>query len=371
MFLPFFKGIYPFLRGIFRIFNYFSSHRHINLPSLCCTPEYIMFKSIPLILNAEDLLDKAVARSKKKIIVDRDPFFKRKKTILARTESFASIIIESLNSYVHNFPSIEKLPSFYQELLQIQIDNDVLRNALGAVHWAEKTCNNIFLSQMKGLRKSSNLDFLIKKQREIYGRLSSVLYQVNKHLEILIETQKLLRDLPSIEDIPTIVLAGYPNVGKSSLLRSLSKAKPMIAQYPFTTKEIFVGHLEKKVKFELQRFQIIDTPGLLDRPMEKRNEIESLAIAALTHLADLIIFLIDTTETCGYTKTDQAHLLENIQEQFKSVPILIIECKSDISKTDSKNHKISCVTQEGIEELKEMLFQNYYTDALKKRIKED
>jgi nucleolar GTP-binding protein len=84
-------------------------------------------------------------------------------------------------------------------------------------------------------------------------------------------------------------------VGKSSLLRCLSSAKPEIAQYPFTTKEIHVGHIEKTEKYITKRFQIIDTPGLLDRPLSKRNEIEKQAIAALTHLADLIVFVLDVS----------------------------------------------------------------------------
>jgi nucleolar GTP-binding protein len=319
-----------------------------------------MFKNIPIILTADQLIDRAITKSKKKIIIDRDPFYKKKKTILARTESFAMVIIETLHSYVHSFPSIEKLPLFYQELLQIRIDNDVLRNALGAVQWAENTCQRIFSTQMRSLIKSRNPEFIKQKQKEIYGRISSVIRQVDKHLNILVETQNLLRQLPTIEDIPTVVLAGYPNVGKSSLLQSLSHAKPIIAQYPFTTKQIYVGHMEKKEKHVIKRFQIIDTPGLLDRPMEKRNEIEQLAIAALTHLADVIVFLLDSTESCGYSLLDQQNLQNIIQNQFEDIPTLIIECKSDIKKTESKNLKISCITQEGIEELRKLLFNIYY-----------
>jgi nucleolar GTP-binding protein len=321
-----------------------------------------MFKEIPIILTADQLVERAITKAKKKVILDRDPFYKKKKTILARTESYANVLIEQLHSYVHSFPSIENLPQFYQELLQIHIDNDRLRKSLGAVHWAETTCQQIFVSQIRSLRISRNPDFIRQKQKEIYGRLSSVVHQVDNHLDTLIETQRFLQQLPTIEDIPTIVLAGYPNVGKSSLLQQLSHAKPMIAQYPFTTKEIYVGHMEKKEKYDIKRFQVIDTPGLLDRPMEKRNEIERLAIAALTHLADVIVFLLDVSETCGYSLTDQINLQKLIEKQFENVPILIVECKCDLKKSQSNNMKISSTTKEGIKELKDLLFQSYYPE---------
>jgi len=123
-----------------------------------------MFKEIPIILTADQLVERAITKAKKKVILDRDPFYKKKKTILARTESYANVLIEQLHSYVHSFPSIENLPQFYQELLQIHIDNDRLRKSLGAVHWAETTCQQIFVSQIRSLRISRNPDFIRQKQ---------------------------------------------------------------------------------------------------------------------------------------------------------------------------------------------------------------
>jgi len=183
-----------------------------------------MFESIPFIKSADDLIDQAMRKSKKKHIMDKTEIYQKKKTIIARTESFATILIETLHRYVHEFPSIEQLPLFYQEILRININTDKLKKSLGAVQWAENTCKMVIFSQMKSLKKSKNIDFLKQKQKEIYGRLVSVIYQISKNIDVLIETQKMIKKLPNIEDIPTIVLAGYPNVGKSSLLRSLSKA---------------------------------------------------------------------------------------------------------------------------------------------------
>jgi nucleolar GTP-binding protein len=197
---------------------------------------------------------------------------------------------------------------------------------------------------------------LKQKQKEIYGRISSVLKQIDNELMLLSKAQRIIRKFPEITDLPTIVIAGYPNVGKSSLLKCLSSAKPEIAQYPFTTKEIHVGHMEKKEKFIINRFQIIDTPGLLDRPIADKNEIERQAIAALDHLADLILFIIDSSETCGYSIEDQKNLLVNLEKIFLSSKIFVVENKIDFKETNSKNIKISCKTGEGIQELIDRIF---------------
>jgi len=245
---------------------------------------------------------------------------------------------------------------FYQDIIAIKIDTNKLKKSLGAVDWARKTCNTIYLKQVRSLRKSSDLDFLIEKQKEIYGRMSSVIKQISKDLNLLSEAQVIMKDLPEIHDIPTIVIAGYPNVGKSSLLRRLSSAKPEVARYPFTTKEIHVGHIEKTERYVTERYQVIDTPGLLDRPLSERNNIEKQAIAALSNLADLIVFILDVSETCGYSLEDQKSLLSKVKKMFNAESIIIVENKADIRKTGSGNISISCETGEGIDRLlKEIL----------------
>jgi nucleolar GTP-binding protein len=318
-----------------------------------------MFNKILVIDTADEILERCFKRARKKTVADNDPFYRRKKTIIARTESFATSLIDILGSYVKSFPSIDKLPLFYQELILIQIDTNSLNHSLGAISWAQQTSQQVFNTQMKQLRKIGQITPMLEKQKEIYGRLSSIIKQVDKNLHILSEARTIFQTFPEIQDIPTVVIAGYPNVGKSSLLQRLSKSKPVIAQYPFTTKEISVGHLQRKKGFLIEQFQLIDTPGLLDRPMEKRNHIELLAIAALNHLADIIVFMFDSTETCGYTLRDQKNLLEEIGKLFTNVPFVLVENKQDMCTATTDLFKISCKTGEGIEGLKEHLFSLY------------
>jgi nucleolar GTP-binding protein len=323
-----------------------------------------MLKKMPNVLSAEDLLEWSFKKSKKKKITDRNAMYKKKKTIIARTESFATNIISTLEKYVKEFPSIENLPLFYQELIDIKIDVNKLKKSLGAVDWARKTCKNIFLKQARSLKKSGKINFLIQKQNEINGRISSVIKQIDNELNLLADAQNIIRKFPDIYDIPTIVIAGYPNVGKSSILKYLSNAKPEIAQYPFTTKEIHVGHIEKKEKYILKHIQLIDTPGLLDSPLSEKNKIEKQAIAALTHLSDLIIFVIDCSETCGYSLKDQKKLIFQIEKMFNTSHIILVENKVDIKRTDSHNIKISCVTGEGMDILLNKIFSHFKSENI-------
>ena len=172
--------------------------------------------------------------------------------------------------------------------------------------------------------------------------------QIDDELRFLNEAKNKMKEIPTLSDDFTVVLAGYPNVGKSSIIAEISTVKPEIASYPFTTKKIFVGYIEND-----ERIQIIDTPGLLDRPLEKRNYIERKAISAINHLADLIIFVIDPTETCGYNLEKQVNLLSEIKRQF-SIPIIEIYSKADLHERRDRL-AVSVVTKEGINELVDLL----------------
>ncbi len=142
-------------------------------------------------------------------------------------------------------------------------------------------------------------------------------------------------------------MAGYPNVGKSAFVRAVSSARPRVAEYPFTTKGISLGHFES----DKQKVQVLDTPGLLDRPMESRNRIERQAIAALAHVADVIVFLLDPTETCGYPTDAQLRLLESVQSAFPGIPLIVAENKADLGLGTTGRRRISARTRQGVEEV--------------------
>lgn len=316
-----------------------------------------MFTEIPQIQIADQLIDRAIKKAGKIIITDRDPRYKYKKTIIARADSIGTYITVTLTSYVQDFPSIDNIHPFYRELIQLHLSVDKVKQALGAVQWASQTIQRIVKTQLPALRRTLNKEIIQPKYREIIGRISSVLKQVDGHLHVLVKAQLMFKSFPEIQDVPTVVIAGYPNVGKSSLLRQLSKAKPAVAQYPFTTQQIYVGHMTKKDRYITHIIQLIDTPGLLDRPLSKRNTIEKQAIAALRYLADIILLIIDPSETCGYYISEQQQLKNQILELYPNVPLIEIENKADLFDSGSDNIKFSCKDGKGIEEVKQLIIK--------------
>jgi nucleolar GTP-binding protein len=79
-------------------------------------------------------------------------------------------------------------------------------------------------------------------------------------------------------------------------------------------------------------WQVIDTPGLLDHPLEERNTIEMQSITALAHLHAAVVYIIDISEQCGYTIDQQVQLFNSIKPLFVNKPILLVANKIDTVK---------------------------------------
>jgi nucleolar GTP-binding protein len=307
--------------------------------------------NIPTISTADELIGRAFHRATKVTIADPDRKYRMKKTSIAKLQSVAQYLDSTLSSYVKSFPSFDQLHQFQRELLDLLLDLDRLKKSLGALDWARKKILEISGEKLKLMRRSFDLNVIDDEREAAYGRIASVMKQIKKDLRFLIESREKIRKLPTIfPESPTVVIAGYPNVGKSMLVARLSSAKPEVAPYPFTTKGMIVGHFIHKWR----KYQVIDTPGLLDRPLDARNQIELQAILALRHLADVMVFLIDPTGECGATVEQQQALLDQIRRDFPDSYIIEVESKSDLVKS-GKGAAVSALTGDGVEELRKLI----------------
>ncbi len=310
----------------------------------------MIFEKIPTVPTAEELLDKSYRRATRakrgKQILDR-------KSKLAAEESMlltaANILSDNLAHIVRKFPSLEQLPPFYLELAEVMVGIEEMKMNLASVQWAGEKVGTLARKYV-GMMREADDSKVVRKQA--FGRISSIVGSIDGNLRFLNEARNKLRKLPAIDEGPTIVVAGYPNVGKSSFVALVSSAHPEIAPYPFTTKGLAVGHFTRNNI----RHQVIDTPGLLDRPLEVRNEIELQAITALKHVGKVILYVIDPSETCGYSLDTQMHLLEEVKNRFP-VPFLIVANKKDISVTENCDMSMSTLTGEGVDAVLERLLE--------------
>ena len=228
---------------------------------------------------------------------------------------------------------------------------DELKKSLASLGWASTKVKEISRKYVGIMRKS---DDPIKVRKQAYGRMASIVYDVDKQLKFLNDARNKLRDLPDIREEPTIVVAGYPNVGKSSFVADVTGAKPAIAQYPFTTKSVAIGHFISK----RLRYQVIDTPGLLDRPLDERNDIERQAISALRYVGNVLLFILDPSENCGYPMKEQYALLEEVKD-FIDMPVLVVANKTDLESSDKvkADMRMSTLTKDGVIDVRNRLIE--------------
>lgn len=317
------------------------------------------FTGLKYIPNTKELLDIAFARASKITLPkSRKPsHIRAREKEIAKLTKVSEILTTRLEEVVKRFPNFDNIHPFYRTLADTVVTIDNIRQALASVTSAVRIIRSIISEANRSLRKAKTPSEARTLRAGAYGRVSSVMRRIDSRLMVIRQAALEYRRFPSINlDFPVVVIAGYPNVGKSSLVNILSSASPEVAEYPFTTKKIMVGHIH----LDTAEAQILDVPGLLDRPMNVRNPIEQRAIAAIQYLADVILFLIDPTLTCGYPLSNQISLFNEIRRTFSEVEIYPLINKMDIASSEEvqrvrnlmngdKIPIISTLTQEGVE----------------------
>ncbi|MDQ1283527.1 MAG: nucleolar GTP-binding protein [Euryarchaeota archaeon] len=295
-----------------------------------------MFEQLPTVPTSQELLDKSFRRAT------------RAEDNESMVQNAGNILSDNLSNLIRKFPSFDNLPPFYREMADIVAGVDRIRISLSRLRWASTQIRDITRESVGKIKRSRGLDST-PVRKAAFGRFSSVMRSIEKDLLFLNEARNLLRKMPTIDpEVPTILIAGYPNVGKSSFIVRITGARPEIASYPFTTRGIFVGHFNRGD----QKYQVVDTPGLLDRPMDERNDIERQTVAALNHLQGVVLYILDPSEHCGYPLSSQLSLAEDIKNWIK-LPVLVAANKADILRFESDGTvpEMSTETGQGVEDV--------------------
>jgi len=158
-------------------------------------------------------------------------------------------------------------------------------------------------------------------------------------------------------------LAGFPNAGKSSLLRLISNAKPKVADYPFTTLEPVLGVVDGP---DARQLTVADVPGLIEGAADGAG----LGHQFLAHLerARLLVHVLDASEPDLPARFRAIDLeLGRYGAGLDQRPQLLVLNKLDLLEDapvfDVEDERIvrvvatSCATGAGIDELKNTLFE--------------
>jgi GTP-binding protein len=168
-------------------------------------------------------------------------------------------------------------------------------------------------------------------------------------------------------------LVGFPNAGKSTLLSSLSSARPKIANYPFTTLEPSLGIVEYRNR---QSFVMADIPGII----EGASEGKGLGLRFLRHIErnSLLLFMVPA-ETNDIKHEYEVLLgeLKNFNPEMLDKHRVLAITKSDLIDDELEQMLretlpddlpcvfISSVTGKGIEELKDVLWKELNSESNK------
>ncbi len=167
-------------------------------------------------------------------------------------------------------------------------------------------------------------------------------------------------------------LLGLPNAGKSSLISSISSAKPRVADYPFTTLYPSLGVVRIDIN---QSFVIADIPGLIEGAADGAG----LGIQFLKHLSrtSLLLHLVDVAPMDGTDPVASIHVLEKELEKYsdelKNRTRWLVINKIDLLPYDEVDSicdeivkrlewtgpvfKISAVTKQGTQDLANKIMQ--------------
>lgn len=303
------------------------------------------FKRIQVVPNGKDFIDIVLTRTQRKtptVVHKGYPIPSIRKFYMRKVKFTQQTINDKFQQILTDFPILDEIHPFYADLLNVLYDKDHYKLALGQINNAKRLIENISRDSIRLLKYGDSLYRCKMLKRAALGRMVKILKRQGPSLAYLEEVRQHMARLPSIDpNTRTLLVCGYPNVGKSSFVNKVTRANVDVQSHEFTTKSLLIGHMY----YKYYSWQVIDTPGILDHPLENRNTIEMQSITALAHLRCAILYFVDISEQCGYTIAQQASLFESILPLFKNKPLVVILNKVDARPVSSLSEEEKQIIQ--------------------------
>lgn len=292
--------------------------------------------------------------------------------------------VEKLDEILQKFPNINDLHPFHRDLMDTLYEKNHYKVSLGSLSKAKAFIEQISRDYIRLLKFGQSLFQCKQLKRAALGRMATTVKKLKDALLYLEQVRQHIGRLPSIDpNTRTLLICGYPNVGKSSFLRCITKADVDVQPYAFTTKSLYVGHFD----YKYLRFQAIDTPGILDRPTEEMNNIEMQSIYAIAHLRSCVLYFMDLSEQCGFSIESQVKLFNSIKPLFANKSVLVVINKTDIihvEDLDSERQKLinsmletpgveimqtSCYNEENVMQVRNKACEKLLTSRIEQKLK--
>jgi len=347
----------------------------------------LTWKDIPVVPDHNEFTDVILNRTQRKTPTVIRPGFKiqRIRQFYMRKVNYTGDgFAEKLQQIVDGFPRINDVHPFHRDLLDTLYEKNHYKVSLASLSRAKTLIEQVARDYVRLLKFGQSLFQCKQLKRAAMGRMATIVKRLKDPLQYLEQVRQHLGRLPSIDpNTRTLLICGYPNVGKSSFLRSVTRAEVDVQPYAFTTKSLYVGHFD----YKYLRFQAIDTPGILDRPTEEMNNIEMQSIYAVAHLRSCVLYFMDLSEQCGFSVEDQVKLFHSIKPLFANKTVMVVINKIDLMRPEDLDaerqallqtvtsqgnveiHGLSCATDENVMQLRNLACDKLLTARIEQKMK--
>ncbi|KAB2066692.1 hypothetical protein ES319_A09G178800v1 [Gossypium barbadense] len=256
------------------------------------------FQKLPMVMPSVDIFQSALRKAKRVLPTKGIAnVAKRERNRGAKQlDALMKELAVPLRGYIENFPKRIYLHPYERSLIELTFGAGNYEEVLKKVDALRKKVVSVGKEHASLCAKSLSKKEAEERLTEGLEKLQEIFKCEGQAIDDLLYIAKTLRAMPVVDlEMPTLCLVGAPNVGKSSLVRLLSTGKP----------------------------EVTDTPGLLKRCDEDRNNLEKLTLAVLSHLPTAILYVHDLSGQCGMSPSDQLkkkvhELLMSQMERIKS-----------------------------------------------------
>nr|UXY87342.1 nucleolar G-protein [Cryptomonas sp.] len=267
------------------------------------------------VIRSKDLIDVILSKTQRKTptIIHQQLSIQRIRKFYIRKVKFVQQKFENyIYQIIKNFPVIDQIHHFYHAMFNILFNRDYYKISLSRLNNFKIIVGKISANYIKLLKHGDSLYTCKHLKKIALGRICTMIKKLDRSFIYLEKVRIQIKNIPLIDPYrKSILITGYSNSGKSSLMNKITRANVLVNSANYTTKTLQVGHLMQN----FVRWQVIDTPGIMKSSLSKYNSIEIQTINAYIHLDCVAIHIFDPSYSDKQKLSDQI-------DQFRSFSVL-------------------------------------------------